>query len=137
MSVRQTFDHGGSERGQSLSVLFAVVLPALLLVIGLVIDGGAQAGAARRAESAAAAAARAAVDATAASVLAGRGPDLVMAREAGLDVLAGYPDVTGEVRLVGGMVEIETIATVRTQVLMVIGITTLSASGQATAELRR
>ena len=38
------------QRGVSLSSFFAVVVLALLLVAGLVVDGGAQAVAARRAE---------------------------------------------------------------------------------------
>ena len=61
MAVTQAKNN--DDLGQSVSVLVAVSLMALLLIAGLVIDGGAHAAATRRAEMAASGAARAAVDA--------------------------------------------------------------------------
>ncbi len=124
------------QRGQALSVFMAVGVVALLLVCGLVVDGGAQARAVRQAETAAALAARAAVDATAPARLAGAAPEPAVAIRAAEQVLDGYPDLTGEVRLVAGRVEVATRARVETVFLSLIGISTLAASGSATAELQ-
>ena len=123
------------QRGMSLSVFVAVVVLALLLVAGLVVDGGAQAVAARRAELVAAAAARAAADETAAARLAGQRPVLNEAIAAAQRVLAESHDVTGEVRLVSGRVQVLTTSGVDTVFLSLIGITRLSATGSAEAEL--
>ncbi|MFT4297143.1 MAG: hypothetical protein QM582_17205, partial [Micropruina sp.] len=65
----------GSERGQALSAFLVVAVMALLLISGLVVDGGRKTAADRRAELTAAAAARSAVDATAAQRQVGRRPD--------------------------------------------------------------
>lgn len=59
------------QRGLSLSPFLVILLPALLVMIGLVVDGGAQAAAARHAERVAASAARAGSDAAAADRLSG------------------------------------------------------------------
>lgn len=124
------------QRGQALSVFVAVAVFALLLICGLVVDGGAQAEATRRAETAAALAARAAVDATATGRLAGRDPDPGQAIAAAHGVLAGYPGITGQARLVAGSVEVSTQAQVSTIFLSLIGINSLSARGSATATLQ-
>ncbi len=124
------------QRGQALSVFVAVAVLALLLVCGLVGDGGAQARSVRRAETAAALAARAAADATATARLAGVEPRLADALHAAEQVLAGYPELTGEVLLVGGAVQVRTQGSVNTVFLSLIGIESLAASGSATAELQ-
>lgn len=124
------------QRGQALSVFVAVAVVALLLVCGLVVDGGAQARAVRQAETAAALAARAAADATATARLAGAEPDHAEAVRAAHRVLAGYQGLTGEVRLVPGGVEVRTRTSVETVFLSLIGIDSLAAAGSATAELR-
>lgn len=125
------------QRGQALSVFVAVAVFALLLVCGLVVDGGAQARSVRQAETAAALAARAAADATATARLAGVEPDPVVAVQAAQRVLADYPGLTGEVRLVADGLEVRTRTRVDTIFLSLIGITSLSASGSATAELQQ
>lgn len=124
------------QRGQSLSVLVAVVSVALLLVAGLVVDGGAQAALARRAESAAALAARAAVDATATRRVAGvpiRSDEAIAAARA---ALRGYPELASDIRVVDDHVAVETRGSVDTVFVSLIGINSLSASGSATADLR-
>ena len=123
------------ERGQALSTFVAASMLALLLMCGLVVDGGAQAQAATRAQSAAALAARAAVDTTATARLADRQPDHGKAIAAARAVLARH-DVEGEVALRAGQVEVRTTTQVETIFLSLIGITTLAASGSATAELQ-
>lgn len=123
------------ERGQSLSAFVAVVMVALLLGAGLVVDGGAQAAASRRAEQAAARAARAALDATAPSRAAGVAPDVAAALRAG-EVALEAAGVSGSVRVVAGRVRVETGTSVPTVVLGLIGVRALSARGSAEADLR-
>ncbi len=123
------------ERGQSLSVLVAVSVVGLLLMCGLVVDGGAQAEAARRAQSAAALAARAALDTTATARLAGAEPDVGQAVAVARQVLSAH-GVEGEITLRAGEVEVTTRTRVETVFLSLIGINTLGASGSATAEFR-
>lgn len=123
------------ERGQALSVFVAVSIAGLLLMCGLVVDGGAQAEAAGRTQAAAALAARAAVDSTATARLAGVRPDAGAAAAAARHVLAAH-GVEGEIRLVAGQVEVRTSTQVETIFLSLIGISTLGASGSATAELQ-
>lgn len=124
-----------SERGQALSVFVAVSVLALLLVCGLVVDGGAQAAAARRAQAAAAQAARAAVDTTATARLAGGQPEAGAAVAAARQVLAAH-GVDGDISLASGRVEVHTSTRVGTVFLSLIGIDSLAATGTATAELR-
>lgn len=124
------------QRGQSLSVLVAVVSVALLLVAGLVVDGGAQAALVRRAESAAALAARAAVDATATRRVAGVAISADEAIAAARGVLRAYPELASNIRVVNGQVAVQTRGSVATVFVSLIGIDSLSASGSATADLR-
>ena len=126
----------GNERGQSLSVFVTVVVVALLLVAGLVVDGGAQVDASRRAEGAAALAARAAADSTATARLAGQEVDRLTAVAAARQVLDAHPGIEGDVVVQGEQVQVTTRATTRTVLLNLIGIRELRATGSATAELR-
>ena len=123
------------ERGQALSVFVAVSVLGLLLMCGLVVDGGAQAEAARRAQSAAAMAARSALDTTATARLAGAEPEVGRAVAAARQVLRAH-GVQGDISLRAGQVEVTTSTQVETVFLSLIGITTLRATGSATAELR-
>ena len=125
-----------NERGQSLSVFVTVVVVALLLVAGLVVDGGAQVDASRRAEGAAALAARAAADSTATARLAGQEVDGLTAVAAARQVLDAHPGIEGDVVVQGEQVQVTTRATTRTVLLNLIGIRELRATGSATAELR-
>lgn len=125
----------GRQRGVSLSSFVAVVLPALILVAGLVVDGGAQATAARNAEVAAAAAARAAADETAAARLAGASIDYGAAERRARSVLAEYPAISGEVSFHAGQVQVNTTSSAATVFLSLIGIEQLSARGSARADL--
>ncbi|MCW5952665.1 MAG: hypothetical protein KIT69_10435, partial [Propionibacteriaceae bacterium] len=106
-----------------------------LLMCGLVVDGGAQAEAARRAQSAAAMAARSALDSTATARLAGAEPEVGKAVAVARQVLAAH-GVEGDITLRAGQVEVTTTAQVETVFLSLIGINTLRATGSATAELQ-
>ncbi len=120
------------DRGQSVTVFVAVVVMALLLVTGLVVDGGRQAAATRTAHGVAAAAARAAADAAAADVISG-GDGRAAAVAAGQRMLAGA-GMTGTVTVVPGGARVETSTTVPTIFLSVIGITALPVRGSATSQ---
>lgn len=123
------------QRGLSLSPFVVGVVPALLVMIGLVVDGGAQASAQRRAEGLAAAAARAAVDDTATARLAGGQVDVAHAIARAKAVIGGRPEATGEVSVTGGRVSVHTHIQVPTVLLSLIGVRQLAAQGSAQAEL--
>ncbi|MCW2811627.1 MAG: hypothetical protein JWP61_2085 [Friedmanniella sp.] len=124
----------GSERGQSVSVFVLVVLGALIMTTGLVVDGGQKVTASSRAESAAAGASRAAANAGATELLAGEdpAPAAVLAARA---YLAGQPGVQGSVQVAAGVVTVRTSATEETLFLSVVGIGSVTGRGAATANL--
>lgn len=123
------------QRGQSLSLLVLVVTTALLLVAGLVVDGGAQSTAARRAEQAASEAARAALDAGSTARAAGQTPNPAVMTAAARGVLSDR-GIDGTVTLQGGRVQVQTSTSTQTIFLGLVGITSLRATGSAEADLR-
>lgn len=124
------------ERGNSLSAFVLVVVAALIMVAGLVIDGGAQVTATRRAEQAASEAARAAVDAGAPARASGHvAPDHVL-RSAAEGVLTAR-GVVGTVEIDRGTARVRTTVSTRTVFLSIVGIDSLTAHGQADAVLVR
>ena len=106
------------QRGLSMAPFMAAIVVSILLLIGLVVDGGAQASAVRRAER-----------------LAGRTPDFGAAIAKARQVVAEEPNVTAEVTFSGGRVRVVTTTWTDTAVLSLIGITRLAADGSAEAEL--
>ncbi len=127
---------GRGERGQALSSFVVVTVIALLLIAGLVVDGGRKTAADRRAELTAAAAARAAVDATAAQRQAGHRPDAGTALAAAHEMIAAEPRMQGSVSVAAdGTVRVSTTTSVDTVLLSLIGVTQLSGSGSAAAQL--
>ncbi len=125
------------ESGQSISALTAVVVFALFLVVGLVVDGGAQLTAAGRAESVAATAVRVAADASAAEQVGG-GTGETAARRAAEEYLQGEDGVSGSVTMnADGTISVHTRVSVSTVFLSLVGITRLQAAGQATGGLHR
>lgn len=122
-----------SEQGQSASAFVAVVALALFLVVGLVIDGGAQLTATARADDVAAAAVRVATDASASSQVDGQGVEA--GRRAAEQYLASEPDVRGNVRVAGDTVTTTVRVETRTAFLSLIGIGHLTADATATGRL--
>lgn len=122
------------ERGTALSALVAVVFVALFAVTGLVVDGGAQAAARARAASGALDAARATVDAGAGAQASGRPPDLNAMLGRGRLVLTER-GLGGEVIAEAGVVRVRATTSTRTVFLSLIGITELSATAEASADL--
>lgn len=122
------------ERGQSISVFVIVVLVALFLTVGLVIDGGQKITATARAESAAAGAARAAGNAAATGAVVGQ-PDVGAARTAAQAYLDSSPGVTGAVSMVDGVIVVTTRSSAPTVFLSAIGVGSLSGTGRAEASI--
>ncbi len=123
----------GSESGQSASAFTAVVVLALFLVVGLVVDGGGQLAATARADDVAAAAVRVATDASASDEIAG---DSTQAgRIAAEAYLATQRDVTGLVSVADDTVTVTTQVRRTTLFLSLIGIDALTADASATGRL--
>lgn len=122
------------QRGQTASLFVLVVLGALFLVAGLVIDGGQKVAASSLAESAAAGASRAAGNAAATEQLGGSdaAAAAVLAAKA---YLAGQPDVRGSVRVHDGVVTVTTASSADTIFLSVVGLDTVTGTGSATADI--
>jgi hypothetical protein len=122
------------ERGQSLSLFVLVIMSALIMTTGLVIDGGQKVTATSRAESAAAGASRAAGNAAATQELGGA--DAASAAVlAAKNYLAGQPGVDGTVSISNGLVIVTTSAHEPTILLSVIGIGSVSGRGLARANI--
>jgi hypothetical protein len=128
-----------NERGQAVSIMVLGFVAALILVAGLVVDGGQKAAAMNRAETLAAGAARAAANAGAGGTL---GSDAAQplagqqARTAAKDYLAGAGGgVSSTVRINGNQVFVHTEIRVHTIFLSLIRINTLRATGAATARV--
>jgi hypothetical protein len=122
------------ERGQSLSLCVLVIMSALIMTTGLVIDGGQKVTATSRAESAAAGASRAAGNAAATQELGGA--DAASAAVlAAKTYLAGQPGVDGTVSISNGVVIVTTSAHEPTILLSVIGIGSVDGRGLARANI--
>jgi hypothetical protein len=122
------------ERGLSMTPFVVVIMAALIMTAGLVIDGGQKVAAASRAEAVAAGASRAAGNAAATQELGGHDPVSTAVRAA-LTYLAGQPGVAGSVTVTSGIVSVRTQATEPTIFLAVIGIETVQGTGFAQANI--
>jgi hypothetical protein len=122
------------ERGQSISLFVLVIMGALIITTGLVIDGGQKVAATSRAESAAAGASRAAGNAAATQQLGGADPASA-AVLAAKTYLAGQPEVQGIVSVANGVVLVTTSAQQPTILLSIIGIGSVSGQGSARANI--
>jgi hypothetical protein len=122
------------ERGLSISLFVLVIMSALILTTGLVIDGGQKITATSRAESAAAGASRAAGNAAATQQLGG-GNASSAAVIAAKTYLAGQPGVQGTVSITNGIVVVATSAQEPTIFLSVIGIGSIVGRGSARANI--
>ena len=123
-----------TERGLSMSPFFAVIMVALIMSAGLVIDGGQKIAATSRAETAAAGASRAAGNAAATQQLGAADPAGAAVRAA-RTYLAGQPGVRGSVSVSRGIVTVTTSATEPTIFLSMIGIAAVTGAGTAEANI--
>jgi len=136
---RARLHRGDRERG-SVSLFFVMVTLALLVIIGLVVDGGAQIRNRQRADTSAQEAARAAGQAVnPAAAINGDGAQLQLgtAQAAAQQYLAAA-GVQGSVTTTGGTtVHVHTTATYSPSFLGVIGVGSLSASADADVRVVR
>ena len=122
------------ERGQSISLFVLVIMGALIMTTGLVVDGGQKVAATSRAESAATGASRAAGNAAATQQLGGADPAAAAVLAAKI-YLAGQPGVNGTVSLSNGIVIVTTDASEPTIFLSIIGIGSVRGQGSARANI--
>lgn len=136
---RARLHRGDRERG-SVSLFFVMVTLALLVIIGLVVDGGAQIHNRQRADTSAQEAARAAGQAVnPAAAINGDGAQLQLgtAQAAAQQYLASA-GVQGNVTTTGGTtVHVHTTTTYSPAFLGVIGVGSLSASADADVRVVR
>lgn len=124
-----------SERGSTALFLILTVV-SLVLVIGLVVDGGGKVQAATNAQQTAASAARAAANSIGAGTMIGQtlAVDSYKAEAAASDYIAAS-GMEGTVAVDGFTVTVTTSTNYTTRFLSLIGITQLPVDGQATAQL--
>lgn len=134
MTRNQLVRRSRSDRGGTTSVLVLLSIPALILIVGLVVDGGQKVAAAQDAVAAANAAARAGTDAAAESAVAGN-PGSSAARAAAQQYLADAGINDSSVTMQGLRVHVEVAVHRPTRFLSVIGFTTVTGEGYATARL--
>ena len=125
------------ERG-SFSLLLAVLGIALLVAIGLVVDGGRYVPADQLADNAASEAGRAAGQHITSPAVLGQQPEVDTSRavQAAHDYLAAA-GVDGTVTVAGSKITITTTVQRRPVLLTVAGVSTITASGSATVRLVR
>lgn len=114
-------------------MLAAIIAPMLLVLVGLVVDGGGQLAAVRQAEAVAAQAARAGADAAVGASIGG-GSATQRALDGAHDHLR-RAGVSGTVEVRDGTVLVRTSVTHRSVFLGLIGVHELTGSGEASARI--
>lgn len=123
---------GRGERG-STSIAAAILVPAVIVMFGLVYDGNGKVAAAREANAAAVAAARAGGDASTSRVAAGGSPGRSAAAAARRSLAA--QGVSGSVSVSGRTLTVNATETYSTVFLQIVGIGQLQGHGEATARV--
>ena len=123
------------ERG-SITPFFVVFVPALILIVGLVVDGAGKIQANENAQAIASGASRAAANAVAAQVVANGGISLDNTRAsiAANDYIEAS-GMTGTVTVAGGRITVNVETSYSTKFVSIIGINPLPAEATATAEI--
>lgn len=123
------------ERG-SITPMFVVFVPALVLVIGLVVDGAGKIQANEHAQSIASGASRAAANAVASEVIVNGGLSLDnhRAQIAAHDYIEAA-GMTGTVTVTGNEIQVTVETTYATKFISIVGVTSLPAEASATAEI--
>ena len=123
------------ERG-SITPFFVVFVPALVLIVGLVVDGAGKIQANENAQAIASGASRAAANAVAAQVVSNGGISLDnnRARTAAADYIEAS-GMTGTVNVAGDRITVSVETSYSTKFVSIIGIASLPAQATATAEI--
>lgn len=123
------------ERG-SITPMFVVFVPTLVLVIGLVVDGAGKIQANENAQTIASGASRAAANSVASQVIVNGGLSLDnhRAQIAARDYIEAA-GMTGTVTVTGNEIHVTVETTYATKFISIVGITALPAEASATAEI--
>lgn len=123
------------ERG-SITPMFVVFVPVLVLVIGLVVDGAGKIQANENAQAVASGASRAAANAVASEVIVNGSLSLDSHRAqiAARDYIAAA-NMTGTVTVTGNEIHVTVGTYYGTKFLSIVGVTALPAEASATAEI--
>jgi len=126
-----------AERG-SVTLFVAVVAVALLIAIGLVVDGGQHISASQLADNAAGEAARAAGQHITGAAVVGSPPEADTARavQAARDYLDAA-DVAGTVTVSGSQITVNTMVERQPILLSIAGVTKITSTGSASVRLAR
>lgn len=124
-----------NEQG-SITPMFVVIVPALVLIVGLVVDGAGKVQANDRAQMIASGASRSAANALSGQVVLDGGLvlDTPRARQAALDYISAA-GMTGTVNVNGDQIVVTVQTDYATKFVSAIGITTLPAEATATAQI--
>ena len=121
---------GEDGQGGGISLMVLTMIPALLIVFGLVVDGGAEAAALDRANRIAMEAAR-----TGAQSISGPGDISAAAANSAAQAYLAAEDVTGTVTVTGDRVDVHVSFAEPTKVLSLIGIDEWSVEGDGFAQV--
>ncbi|MFB3980267.1 pilus assembly protein TadG-related protein [Microbacterium proteolyticum] len=135
-TIRQLVRKLRDEERGSITPFFVVFVPALILIVGLVVDGAGKIQANENAQAIASGASRAAANAVAAQVVSNGGVSLDNTRAsiAANDYIAAS-GMTGTVSVAGGRITVNVETSYSTKFVSIIGINTLPAEATATAEI--
>ncbi|ALJ22370.1 pilus assembly protein TadG-related protein [Microbacterium sp. No. 7] len=135
-TIRQLLRKLRDEERGSITPFFVVFVPALVLIVGLVVDGAGKIQANENAQAIASGASRAAANAVAAQVVSNGGISLDnnRARTAATDYIEAS-GMTGTVNVVGNRITVSVETSYSTKFVSIIGIATLPAEATATAEI--
>lgn len=135
-TIRQLLSKLRDDERGSITPFFVVFVPALVLIVGLVVDGAGKIQANENAQAIASGASRAAANAVAAQVVSNGGISLDnnRARTAATDYIEAS-GMTGTVNVVGNRITVSVETSYSTKFVSIIGIATLPAEATATAEI--
>jgi Flp pilus assembly protein TadG len=126
-----------NERG-SVTLWAVIITTAVLMIMGLVVDGGAQLRATQRADQVAREAARAAGQAVSGDPILGRPGlvDVTRGRQAATAYLAAA-EVAGDITVTGATITVTTRVRFTPVMLSAIGVGSITATGRAEAEAKQ
>lgn len=134
--LRSWLRHFRSDEQGSITPMFVMIVPTLVLIVGLVVDGAGKIQANDQAQMIASGASRSAANALSGQVVLDGGLviDTQRARQAALDYIAAA-GMTGTVTVNGDQIQVTVQTEYTTKFVSAIGITTLPAEATATAQI--
>lgn len=135
-TIRQLLRKLRDDECGSITPFFVVFVPAIVLIVGLVVDGAGKIQANENAQAIASGASRAAANAVAAQVVSNGGISLdnTRAQIAATDYIEAS-GMTGTVNVVGNRITVSVETSYSTKFVSIMGIATLPAEATATAEI--